>query len=314
MSITGLTSQIILMFLLMMIGFVINKLNFLHTVTADDLTRILLTIIGPSLIITAFEKPFSVSRAWLLFFGGIAMIVTYVIDILITKYLFRNVHNLNLKRIVKYSSVYSNVGFLGIPLASSLFGSVGVFFAVIAMAIFNIFNWSHGVALFDSDKSKNIGDTVRHILFNPNIIAIILGLLLFLTGIKLPNIIDQALGYVGSANTPLSMIIVGNSLGNLKINRQMINLPLVKALILRNVLFPIISIGILLGFGISGTEFSVLLLMSACPVASLGVLFTLQAKGNTDSAVTLMGLSTVFSLVTIPLVFEIADMIVYLVN
>ncbi|WP_225424647.1 hypothetical protein [Lactiplantibacillus mudanjiangensis] len=68
----------------------------------------------------------------------------------------------------------------------------------------------------------------------------------------------------------------------------------------------------LLGFGISGTAFSVLLLMSACPVASLGVLFTLQAKGNTDPAVTLMGLSTVFSLVTIPLVFEIAGIVIHL--
>ncbi|WP_414950175.1 AEC family transporter [Levilactobacillus brevis] len=312
MSINGLTGQITLMFLLMMIGFCINKLDFIHAVTADDLTRILLTIIGPALIITAFEKPFSVSRAWLLLIGGIAMIVTYIIAILMTKYLFRNVHNINLKRIVKYSSVYSNVGFLGIPLASSLFGSTGVFFAVIAMAIFNIFNWSHGVALFRSDPSKNIGEIIRHILFNPNIIAIMFGLLLFLTGIKLPSIFDQALGYVGNANTPLSMIIVGNSLGNLNINRQMINIQIVKSLVLRNLIFPIISIWVLLGFGISGTAFSVLLLMSACPVASLGVLFTLQAKGNTDPAVTLMGLSTVFSLVTIPLVFEIAGIVIHL--
>lgn len=314
MSINGLTGQITLMFLLMMIGFCVNKLKFFHTITANDLTRILLTIIGPSLIITAFENPFSLSRARLLFIGSIALIVTYVVNILISKYLFRNTHDFNLKRIVKYSSVYSNVGFLGIPLSSSLFGSIGVFFAVISMAIFNIFNWSHGVSLFKIDTSKNVGETVRNILLNPNIIAILIGLTLFLTGIKLPVIFDQALTYVGNANTPLSMIIVGNSLGNLNINRQMINLPLIKALLLRNLFFPIISIGMLLGFGIKGTAFSVLLLMSACPVASLGVLFTLQAKGNTDPAVTLMGLSTMFSLVSIPLVFTIANMLLHVIN
>ncbi|WP_235190489.1 AEC family transporter [Leuconostoc mesenteroides] len=215
-----------------------------------------------------------------------------------------------MKRVVKYSSVYSNVGFLGIPLASSLFGSTGVFFAVIAMAVFNVFNWSHGISLFTSKSSGGFLSTVKHVILNPNIIAISFGLMLFLTRIELPSILNQALVYVGNANTPLSMIIVGNSLGNLKLNRRMISVPLIFALVLRNILFPVISIPILWAFGIKGTEFSILLLMAACPVASLGVLFNLQSKGDTDSAVTLMSLSTIFSLISIPLVFMIYSFII----
>ncbi|WP_235190490.1 hypothetical protein [Leuconostoc mesenteroides] len=86
MPIFGLTSQILLMFILMFIGFCINKLNYFHEITVTDLTKVLLTIIGPSLIITAFEKPFSVERVHLLIVGMLAVTVAYIIQILITKF------------------------------------------------------------------------------------------------------------------------------------------------------------------------------------------------------------------------------------
>ncbi|WKF86171.1 AEC family transporter [Lacticaseibacillus pantheris] len=309
MSLSGLANQIVLMFGLMMVGFVINKLKFLHPVTTSDLTRILLTIIGPALIITAFDTPFSVERVRLLLIGSVAMIVMYLVQIICAHLVFFKVESPNLKRTAIYGSIYSNVGFLGIPLAGSLFGKTGVFFAVIAMAIFNVFNWSHGVSLFRTGGYGSPLVMIKEILLNPNIIAIIIGLTLFLTSTHLPSTIYQAFTYVGNANTPLSMIIVGNSLGDLKINRKMINQPILIALVLRNLIFPVISIIILLFFHINGVASSVLLLMSACPVASLGVLFTLQVKGDVDPALTLMGTSTLLSLVTIPLVFALYGVI-----
>lgn len=154
MNLTLLLSQIILMFALMFVGLFANKIQFMHEQTANDLTNVLLYIVSPCLIIKSFEKPYSNDRVhtFLLLAGGIFTV--YVIQIIISKLFFRRVTESNLQRIVEYGSVYSNAGFIGIPLASSLFGSTGVFYAVVPLAMFNIFNWTHGVNLFASADKK----------------------------------------------------------------------------------------------------------------------------------------------------------------
>ncbi|MFT8726920.1 MAG: AEC family transporter [Liquorilactobacillus ghanensis] len=307
MSIVGLTGQIFLMFILMAVGFLANKINFLHAQTSDDLTNILLTIIGPCLIVKAFEQPYSADRAQLFLLVGLAVVISYFIQILLSQLIFRKTANQNVKNIARYSSVYPNVGFLGIPLASSLFGNNGVFFAVVSMAVFNIFNWSHGVSIFHK-KSQNFWSVLRQIVMNPNIIAIIIGLLIFFFSLHVPTILNQAITYISNANTPMSMIVVGSSLANSKLNKESFSRPIITSLALRNIIYPLITLVILLLMNINGTAFSVSLLLAACPAASLGVLFTLQIHQDASPAVSLMSLSTIFSLLTIPLVFSIASL------
>lgn len=128
MNIGQLINQIILMFCLMLVGVLINKLKFMHAQTSNDLTNVLLYIVSPCLIINAFEQPYSNDRIkqFLLAAGGV--ILLYLVEIVIAKLVFGHLKNRNLSRIAQYGSIYSNAGFMGIPLISSLFGSKGVFF------------------------------------------------------------------------------------------------------------------------------------------------------------------------------------------
>ncbi len=308
MSITGLAGQIVLMFILMAVGFLVNKIGFLHVQTSDDLTNILLTVIGPCLIVKAFEQRFSQQRLHQLLIVGGAVIVSYLVQVVLSPLVFKKVSDDNTRHIMIYSSIYPNVGFLGIPLASALFGNNGVFFAVVSMAVFNIFNWSHGVTVFRK-KVQSFWLVLKQIIINPNIIAIIIGMIIFVFSLHLPSLVDQAVSYIGSANTPLSMIVVGSSLANAKFDRKSVAPPVIGSILLRNLIYPILTLFILLLFKISGVALSVSLLLAACPVASLGVLFTLQAHRDVSPAVSAMSLSTILSLVTIPLVFGIAQLI-----
>ena len=176
------------------------------------------------------------------------------------------------------------------------------------MAVFNIFNWSHGVTVFRK-KVQSFWLVLKQIIINPNIIAIIIGMIIFVFSLHLPSLVDQAVSYIGSANTPLSMIVVGSSLANAKFDRKSVAPPVIGSILLRNLIYPILTLFILLLFKISGVALSVSLLLAACPVASLGVLFTLQAHRDVSPAVSAMSLSTILSLVTIPLVFGIAQLI-----
>lgn len=154
MALGQLTNQIILMFVLMLIGVLINKVGFMHTQTSNDLTNILLYIVSPCLIIGAFEQNYSAARMKQLMLVVIGIFLFYIIEIIIAKFAFGRISNINLQRITKYGSIYSNAGFMGIPLTSALFGNAGVFFAVASLAGFNIFSWTHGVSLFKTSKKK----------------------------------------------------------------------------------------------------------------------------------------------------------------
>ncbi|WP_334352271.1 AEC family transporter [Companilactobacillus sp. HBUAS56257] len=304
MNVGQLINQIILMFGLMLIGVLINKLKFMHAQTSNDLTNVLLYVVSPCLIINAFEQPYSNDRIKQFLLAIIGVFLLYIIEIIIAKLVFGHLKDENLKRIAQYGSIYSNAGFMGIPLISSLFGAKGVFFAVVSLAAFNIFSWTQGISLFKGEKTD-----WKSILLNPNIIAIVLGALLFIFSIQIPNIPNQIIKYVGSVNTPLSMIVIGNSLANIKFTKDMLNKEIGLTILLRNLIFPIIGIFLLKLVGVTGIAFYTTIIMAACPVAGLVVLFTLQAHGDAAPAISAMSLSTILCLVTIPLVFALGSVL-----
>lgn len=309
MNIGQLINQIILMFGLMLIGVLINKLKFMHSQTSSDLTNVLLYIVSPCLIVNAFEQPYSGNRIQQFLLAVLGVFILYLVEILIAKLLFGHLKNQNLRRITQYGSIYSNAGFMGIPLISALFGSEGVFFAVVSLAAFNIFSWTQGVALFRDNDNGTVEKTDwRQVLLNPNIIAIFVGIFIFMFSIKIPSIPNQIIKYVGSVNTPLSMIVIGNSLANIQFSRDMLNKEIGLTILLRNLLFPIIGIFILKLVGVTGIAFYTTIVMAACPAAGLVVLFTLQVDGDTAPAISLMSLSTILSLITIPLVFAVGNL------
>lgn len=90
------------------------------------------------MIVRAFEQSFSKTRFYQLALLVIAVFLTYVVSIIIAKLIFHRVPDQNIRHISTYGSIYSNNGFMGVPLAQGLFGSVGVFYAVASMIGFNV--------------------------------------------------------------------------------------------------------------------------------------------------------------------------------
>ncbi len=238
----------------------------------------------------------------------IAVFLTYFISIIIAKVAFRQVKDQNIRQIANYGSIYSNNGFMGVPLAQGLFGSVGIFYAVASMIGFNIMSWTQGIGIFRQSKRQDWGSRLKKIILNPNIIAIIIGLLIFVTSYRLPKLLSSFINYTSPAFTPLSMIVIGSNLANLKLRDIKLPLPLWVTLFLRNLFFPIIGILLLKIMGVTGAPLLVTVILNACPVAGLVVLFTLQTGGDARPATLLMSWSTIISLLTIPVVYWLATL------
>lgn len=308
MSIGQILNQVVIIFLLMLLGAIIQKLGFLHPQSVNDLTNITLYFLSPIVIIKAFEQPFSEARFDELLILIVGVFLTYFVSILLAKLLFRNVKDQNIKRIAIYGSTYSNNGFMGIPLAQGLFGSVGVFYAVASMIGFNVMSWTQGIGIFQKDETRDWKEQFKNIILNPNIIAIFLGLILFISSYRLPKLISGFINYTSPAFTPLSMIVIGSNLANLDFKNIRLPKSLWFSLFVRNLIFPILGIFILVLMRISGVPLYTTVILSACPVAGLVVLFTLQAHGDARPATILMSLSTILSLITIPIVYWITSL------
>lgn len=304
MSLAQLASQITVIFLLMLLGALAQRLGYLSSTTINDLTNLALYFLSPLVIIKAFLAPFSLGRLRLFFLTLLGVALTYLVTIAVAKLAFIRVKDHNLRRIAKYGSVYSNNGFMGLPLAQALFGNLGVFYGVVSMVGFNAFTWTHGVAMFKHQATTPLS-RLKEVLKNPNLIAIGLGLIIFISQLKVPSVVTSFLGYASNAFTPLSMIIIGSNLAQIK--KDDLNLPPVlwATIFLRNLAFPTIAIVILKLLGIGGVPLMTTVILAACPVAGLVVLFTLQAKGDARPATIVMSVSTLLSLITIPLVFSL---------
>lgn len=303
-----LINQILVMFILMALGFLANKLRLLHEESVSDLTQILLMIIGPALIITALQRPSTSDSLHTLLLVGFGVFLLYVIEIVLAQLFFGKVKDRDSRRSAIFSSVYNNVGFIGIPLVTALFGLDGVFYAVTSMVVYNIFCWTHGIALFHKEKQP-LSDSLRSIILNPNVLAIILGLMLFLTSTSLPKIVVTSLTYLGNANTPLSMMVIGYTLADIRFSRQLLDKVVVLTVLCRNFLFSVFALFLFNWLSLKGIDYSASLLVAACPAPSMAVLFTLQVKGDTAYAAAEMGLSTALSLVSIPFLFFLASLL-----
>lgn len=301
------------MLLLMVIGLVCSRVGFLHQQTITDLTSILLYVVSPCLILNAFQQDYSPERMVLLGKLFVVMGIIFAMNIALAALLFsrKTVPDPEKRVILKFGSAYTNAGFIGVPLAQAVGGQMGVFCAVPYLVLYNVFLWTHGITLF-RQAGKNAGqagtsnrtdhrETLRKILLNPNILAAAAGILLYAGRIHFPSIIGQTISHVASLNTALSMIVIGSNLAAVDRKTIFTDRNVWIGAIIRNIVFPLLAVGILSIFRLGGTAASTTLIEASCPVAGVAVLFSVLNGYETEFPTKLMCLSTILSVVTVPL-------------
>lgn len=305
----SLVTQIAIMFLLMAVGLLIHKLKMMSAETSKQLVNILFMIISPCVIIHSFQKPFSSQRLHTLILAFLLSMLFFLISSIAAHLALLKVKNPTVRTITEFGSIYPNMGFLGIPLTQAVLGSAGVFYAAPMLAASNVFTWSVGVNLY-RNHNRNIrrkpSAVIAKILLNPNILAIAVGIIIFIFSIRLPEPLTDTITYISDANTPLAMFVVGDSLAQFHFSREAFNLPVFSALAMRNFLLPLAGALLFPLLGLQGTAYLACVLLSACPSASMCVLFAVQEDMDPTCGISLMTISTIICIFTIPLVFSAA--------
>jgi predicted permease len=294
-------SQVSVLFLLIAVGYLTGKLRLLTDRGVKELTDLLIYIVSPVVIIFSFQLPFTKARASGLLISTLAAFGVHIFGIALATFVLnrRTVPDEERRRVLRFGAVYSNSGFMGLPLLDALAGTEGVFYGSVYMVVFNIFCWTHGYALFTGKGDKK---SYLKALYNPNLIAVIIGMFFFFLSIRLPGPVDSGLQYLYNLNTPLSMLIIGNRLSQFKLRRLFLDRWIWPGIALRNLVIPAALVGALHLCGLRGTMLLCCSLSAACPVAANTVLFAELTGKSTEFPTKLMMVSTFLCIGTIPLI------------
>ena len=289
--------------LIIALGFLLGKLKLISAKTNKELTNLLLTVFMPAALFVAFPNAYNESSANLFFSGLLAGVLVMTVLVILAKMFFnQKIFKKELSTEAQFAFIFNNATFLGYPIVASTFGSEGILAYCGFIIAFNIALFSYGIWLFERKITPRL---VKEVVFNPNIIAVILGMILFLVQFTLPSFLTDAVVYVGSATTPLSLICIGFMLSQAKLFKVLRKWRLMLAAIVQLVVGPLTTWGILTLLKFPMEVVQVCTLIQALPTATSLGLFAVKYGGNAAESSELVTISTLFSVVTMPVMILI---------
>lgn len=299
--------QVTIMFILIALGWVAYRVRWIGPESVKGMTNLLLFLVAPAVTIQAFQRPFDADRLRTIGIVFAVDLTAFALTIVIARLLFsrRLVRDEGKRAALEFGTVYSNAGFLGIPLAQAVLGNDGVLYAVAYVAAYTIFVWTHGTALFGHDD-ETLATRLRRALLNPGILSILIALPLFLFSVHLPSPASDVLGYLASMNTPLSMVVVGVNLAAFSLRTVFSDRLVWLGTVVRNVAVPLLFIGLLGLLPIDPVARMAVLISVSTPVGAMLVMFTVRHDRDVVFATRLLCLSTLLSVLTLPAALALA--------
>ncbi len=288
----------IMLFLLMAAGIAVKKIGIITSENRKSFSSLLINVILPCNIVNSFLSGVEISSE--LFKNCLlAVILSAVIQIFVTfanKLFFKKVRE-ERKNVMSYGMICSNSSFIGLPVAESLYGSMGVLYTSLFQIPIRFTMWTAGLALFtDVDRKSAFKKLAKH----PCIIAIFVGFILMILPFSLPSVMLNTISSISKCTTPMSMFVIGAILADADI-KTMFSKDVLYFTFLRLVGLPLFIWLILKPFGLNSLLVNICVIMSGMPAGSTTSILADQYGGDSMFASQMTFVSTLFSIVTIPL-------------
>ena len=304
-------SNLISLCLLMLIGFILRKAGVITDAVNTGLSAILLKVALPCTILMSMQREFSVGmlKEGLLVFGvAFAMhFITVGIGIVLTKVC--RVQK-DLRGIWLFALSFANVAYMGYPVIKAIYGDDALFYVAMNNVSFNLLFPTLGYAIIvygmpKADKSAEkakLFDIIKRLAMNEALVATLLGLIMFVTSIRLPEPVGNGLSMAGSLTTPISMMIIGGMLAKNKFSLVFSDVKMYALAAMRLVLLPIAVLFILKPFVHNAMMLGVMTYLVAMPAGAVLGIVSVQKGADGFTASKIVFMTTVLSLFTIPLI------------
>lgn len=294
--------QTMVMFLYMLAGFVMFKAKKITVEGSRDIATILIWLVIPTVLINSFCVDFSVERLRELLLSSLLGALAMLSSIIAARLLFRK------RPIDNFAAAFSNAGFIGIPLVQAALGPEAVFFLAGFLAILNILQWTYGVGVLTGEKAV---PSLKGLLCNPIMAGILIGLVMFFTGLgaRLPGVVSSVLNGVAALNAPLAMLILGCYLAQTRLKDVFTTPRLYWLSAVRLIIIPLITLLVFWPLPVD-RELKLAVFISASAPVGANVAVYSQLHGlDYPYACQTVSLATVLSTVILPLMILIATIL-----
>lgn len=232
-----LTKQIAELFIMILLGFILVKSSLLTKHDSKVLSTVALYIVTPCVIINAFQVQYSQDVKNGIILSFLAAIIVHIIYIAGVR-IIGKVYTLN--GVEKATIIYTNAGNLIIPLVQALLGKEWVVYTTGYILVKTVFIWTHGRMLICEEKGFNVKDLLK----NVNVIASVIGILLFALKIQLPFLITETMDSMSATIAPICMIVAGMLIAGMNVKDCLKNKRLYVITFLKMIVFPLFAVAL----------------------------------------------------------------------
>ena len=295
--------QVIKMALMIGLGALCYRKKLISHEGSVTISNLLLLVITPALIITSFQLDYERRILYGMLAALLLSVISHVIGIVLCTLVLKK-DPADHYVIERFSGVFSNCGFMGIPLINALFGAEGVIYLTVYIALFNTLTWTYGYGLMTGSHSLR---EMKGGLRSPVIFSIVIGILLFILRIRLPEIIFDTGSYIASMNTPAAMLLAGATLAESDLATALRNRGVYRVALLRLIIIPLLCLLAFMLLPVDPQIRCIILIATACPAATNSTLFALRFHKDYVYSSQIFALVTAFSLITIPLMVLVCE-------
>jgi predicted permease len=297
-----LVQQMAVLFILMGVGFICGKKGFIDDAFAKNMSWIVVNIATPGMILAAGMNDESTIRGESLAFGFLVAFLVYVFLIAFSFLLIPLVRVPDEdKNVYRVMAIFSNIGFMGLPIIQAAYGSEAVLYGALFQFPYNFLMYTYGIAAMRGENPFKSAESMKRVL-NVGVISSTLAIIIYISGIHMPSFISVSARHLSNLAAPLSMMVIGQSMIHMKPKELIGDIRLLIFSLIKLIAVPVIGVLLLRLFIKDTMMLSVCYIMLATPIGSMTAMLSAQYGGNYKLASKGVALSTIMSVVTIPLV------------
>lgn len=290
----------VILFIIVIVGYVLCKLGYMGDKFDQKLSAIVIDLTCPALILSSVMGNTLPDRSLIMPLLGVGFITYFILLIfgfLVPRLITKNRDD---QGMIGFALMFANVGFIGYPIVSSIFGPHAIFYAALLNMPNTFFIFTAGVMLVKGEYS--IRQLNPKVLFSPAMIAAFVAALLVAFNIHTPELIARPVTMVGNITVPAALMVIGSSMARLPIKEIIGSTKVYVSSVIRLVVIPLSLYFLFKVCGVDEAVNDINTVVIAMPVASFGTMFCMKYGRNPALMTEITFITTVFSIITIPLV------------
>lgn len=303
--------QMLIFFIIMLLGYYGARKGILDDVTGRSLSWLVVHIANPALILSGCAGGQMVVKE-LLFTGILAVLLFLVLIISAEIVIPMFFHEREKRGCYKVMLVFSNMGFMGFPLISAVYGQSAIMYAAIFLIPFNLLIYTYGIFRIGKMGKREDLEGRKTVqwkpMLNSGVIACLLAIVIEVTRFPVPEMPMKLIEMLGGMTAPLSMLIIGASFRGLSIKKLITDKKLLGFSFLKLMALPVAGMLFLKQFVENEVLLGVCFIVLAAPAGSMVVILSKQYGGDEDTAVKGVAFTTLLSVLTMPLAAKLAGL------